>query len=81
MFEPLPLLDRIPLPMPSDAAWLGDDRLAVFLAEGGKYVEVTLSVEDLVADARTRLTRSFTTAECSTYKIEPCLTLEEIKDG
>ena len=77
MFSPPPLLDRIPAPKPSDAVWLGDNRLAVFLAEG-KWLEVSLSVEDLVADAHARLTRSFTAEECSTYLIDPCPTLEEI---
>ena len=78
---PPPLLDRIPAPKPSDAAWLSDDRLALFLADGAKWMEVSLSVEDLVADARARLTRSFTPGECSTYQIDPCPSFEEIKGG
>jgi WD40 repeat protein len=79
VFGAPPLLDRIPAPSPSDAVWLGVDHLAVFLAEGAKWLEVSLSVEDLVADARARLTRSFTVGECATYQIDPCPTFEEIK--
>jgi DNA-binding SARP family transcriptional activator/WD40 repeat protein len=80
VFEPPPLLDKIPAQTPSEAAWLGEDRLAVFLAYDAKYLELSLSVEDLVAYARSRLTRSFTVGECSTYKIDPCPTLEEIME-
>lgn len=79
--EPPPLLDRIPAPKPSDAAWVANDRLIVFLADGAKWLEVSLSVEDLVADARARLTRSFTVGECAAYQINPCPTFEEVKGG
>ncbi|HEX9674904.1 MAG TPA: protein kinase [Anaerolineales bacterium] len=79
--EPLPLLDRIPAPKPSDAAWVAADRLMVFLADGAQWLEVSLSVQDLAAAARGRVTRSFTAAECATYQISPCPTLEEIKSS
>jgi WD40 repeat protein len=77
---PPPLLDRIPAPFPSDAAWLADDRLVVFLA-GARWYEVSLAVDDLVADVQSQLTRTFTVAECATYQIDPCPTLEEVKGG
>jgi WD40 repeat protein len=80
VFGPPPLLDMIPVPKSSDAAWLADDRLALFLADGAKWLEVSLSVEDLVAEAQARLTRSFTEEECSAYLIDPCPTLEEIME-
>jgi WD40 repeat protein len=77
--EPLPLLDRIPAPKPSDAAWLTEDRLVVFLADDAKWLEVSLSIDELVAAAQLRLTRSFSEGECAIYGIKPCPTLEEIR--
>ncbi len=76
---PLPLLGRIPAEFPSDAAWLSSDRLAVFLAEGVEYLDVSLNVDDLVAEATQRLTRSFSVEECAVYQIDPCPTLEQIR--
>ncbi len=76
---PLPLLDRIPAPKPSDAAWVAQDRLVIFLADGAKRFEVSLGVDDLVADAQERLTRSFTVGECATYQIDSCPTLDDIR--
>jgi hypothetical protein len=76
---PPPLLDRIPGYFASDAAWLSPDRLAVFLATDAGYLEVSLSVDDLVKEATQRLTRGFTVGECLTYQIDPCPTLEEIR--
>jgi WD40 repeat protein len=76
-----PLLDRIPAPKSSDAIWLTEDQLVVFLADGPRWFEVSVSVEGVIAEAQARLTRSFTLDECSTYLIDPCQTLEEIKGG
>ena len=77
---PPTLLDRIPAPFPSDAAWLGPDRLAVFLPEGVEFLAVSLNVDDLVADSIRRLTRSFTVEECAVYDIDPCPTLDDIRN-
>jgi WD40 repeat protein len=77
--DPLPLIDRIPAPKPSDAAWVGEDRLIVFLADGARWFEVSLAVDALVADATEHLTRSFTVGECATYQIDPCPTLDDIR--
>jgi DNA-binding SARP family transcriptional activator/WD40 repeat protein len=76
-----PLLDRIPAPAPksSDAIWLSENQLVVFLADGPRWFEVSVSVEGVIAEAQARLTRSFTLDECSTYLIDPCPTLEDIK--
>jgi WD40 repeat protein len=75
-----PLLDRIPAPKSSDAIWLAEDHLIVFLADGPKWLEFSVSVEGVIAEALARLTRSFTPGECSTYLIDPCPTLEEIME-
>ncbi|MFQ5922253.1 MAG: protein kinase [Anaerolineales bacterium] len=77
--NPPPLLDRIPAPKPSDAAWLDADTIAIFIAPGPKWEKVSLSVDDLVSDARSLLTRGFTASECATYQIDPCRTFEEIR--
>ena len=73
------LLDRIPAPRPSDAAWLDIETLAVFPAAGARFMVVPLSIDDLVSTAQARLTRGFTTGECATYLIDPCPTLDEIR--
>ena len=74
------LLDRIPAPRPSDAAWLdGTATLAVFPARDASLMIVPLSVDSLLADAEERLTRGFSPGECSTYQIDPCPTLEDIR--
>jgi WD40 repeat protein len=68
---------------PSDVVWLSDEQLAVFLIDrgtGARWFTVLLDTEDLVDDARTRLTRGFTASECAIYLIENCpVTLEEIR--
>ena len=80
--QPPPLLDRIPAPKPSDAVWLDDDLLGLFLAQDARWMVVSLDVDDLVSDARDRLTRGFTPVECATYQIEDCpMTLEAIRAG
>ena len=78
--QPPVLLNRIPADFPSDASWLAPDRLAVFLADGARYLDVSLGVDELVDGAIARLTRGFTVDECATYQIDPCWTLEEIRD-
>lgn len=80
MEGPPPLLDRVPAEFPSDAVWLSDDRLGVFLADGAEYIVVSLNVADLVDEAAARLTRSFTVEECAVYQIDPCPTLEDIRN-
>jgi WD40 repeat protein len=78
---PPPLIDRIPAPFPSDAVWLDDETLLIFLAEGARYVEVSLNVNPLVAQARARLTRGFEPDECAIHQIEDCpTTLEGIRN-
>ena len=78
--QPPPLLDAIPAPKPSDALWIGPDRLGLLLADGAKWYPVSLAVSDLTAEAHNRLTRGFTPIECATYGIDPCPTLEDLRD-
>jgi hypothetical protein len=37
--------------------------------------------EELIEIATQRLTRGFTTEECASFNIDPCLTLDEIKNS
>jgi WD40 repeat protein len=79
---PPPLLDRIPTPVASDAAWLDDQTLMLFLRDGAKQMVISLGQEDVVADAVARLTRGFTLEECAVYQIGDCpTTLDAIREG
>lgn len=62
-----------------NVAWVDESTLMV----GSRFWAVLLTVdtEALIETARERLTRSFTAEECSTYNIDPCPTLEEVKTG
>ncbi len=42
---------------------------------------LTIDNEKLLDLARSRVTRGFSDTECSTYQIDPCPTLEEIRGG
>jgi WD40 repeat protein len=79
--DSLQLVDRIPLPFPSDAMWIDEDTLAVTLATRGEWAVVTVRNDELLDLARAGLTRSYTVDECRLYNIEPCPTLEEIRSG
>ena len=78
--EDLRLVDRIPMPFPSDAMWIDEDHLGVALGPG-KWQVSSLREEELLAQARSVLTRSYTSDECRFYVIDPCPSLEEIKTG
>ena len=43
------------------------------LGVGSRWHRAYLDTDDLVSDAKSRLTRGFTEAECSTYAIDDCL--------
>lgn len=75
-----PLLDRVPVHFPSDAAWLSADELGVFSPDPVEYTKISLNVDELVAQATSRLTRSFAVDECALYQIERCPTLDEIQN-
>jgi len=63
-------------------AFIGDGRhLAVSNMATGELLVVTIDNEELIEIARSRVTRGFTDTECATYRIDPCPTLEEIRQG
>ena len=83
--SPPPLLDRIPATFPSDAAWLSESELLIFLSirplNGVSVLRVPLEVDEVRQIAVDRLTRGFTVEECAVYQIDDCpRTLEEIRE-
>jgi hypothetical protein len=72
------IVQSIPYPAASDVHWLDSDAILVG-SRGGEWARISLSVDDLVEDARSSLFRSFTSQECFTYRIDPCPTLEAIR--
>jgi WD40 repeat protein len=86
------LLNEIPLPQVGNAAgfdfgaagvdFLGDvGHLLVAGLHTGELQRVTTDTEELLEIARRRITRGLTETECDTYRIDPCPTLEEIREG
>ena len=72
------LLVDVPMPSVSDIHWLDQDTVVVG-TNNGLWVKVPLRTDDLVTSAAAGVTRGFTDAECVTYRIDPCPTLEEIR--
>jgi WD40 repeat protein len=86
------LLHEIPLPQVDNAAgfesgaagvdFVGDEgHLLVAALHTGELQRVTTDTEELLEIARRRVTRGLTETECDTYRIDPCPTLEEIREG
>jgi DNA-binding SARP family transcriptional activator/WD40 repeat protein len=86
------LLHEIPLPQVGNAAgfdsgaagvdFVGDEsHLLVAGLHTGELQRVTTDTEELLEIAQSRVTRGFTDTECTTYRIDPCPTLEEIREG
>jgi WD40 repeat protein len=79
------LLHQIPVSPGAEvggAAFVGDTQhLLVTALETGELRKVTIDTEELLGIARERITRGFTETECTTYRIDPCPTLEEIREG
>ena len=62
--------------------FVGDTgHLLVTAVETGELRKVTSDTEELLEIARSEVTRGFTETECTTYHIDPCPTLEEIREG
>jgi WD40 repeat protein len=59
--------------------FIDDAHLLVTPGFGSGAIVIALDPEELHAIAQSRVTRSFTSAECSLYGIDPCPTLAEIK--
>ena len=73
------LLDKIPADFPSDAMWIDDDTMGIARAQGARWAVVSLDVQELLAQARASVTRTFSAEECTLYGIDPCPTLKEMR--
>ncbi|MEN8238552.1 MAG: WD40 repeat domain-containing protein, partial [Actinomycetota bacterium] len=60
--------------------WLNENHLMVILQDGSVLV-FTVDSDELQQIVRSRLTRGFTEEECASFSIDPCPTLEEIRNG
>jgi WD40 repeat protein len=65
----------------ANVEFIDDTHLLVTSGLGSEAIVITLDPLELLAIARERLTRTFTAAECATYVVEPCPTLEDVKAG
>jgi hypothetical protein len=62
----------------SDIHWIDDETLLIG-TNTGLFGTVSLSTEEFLDMTRARLRRSFTPAECATYRIDPCPSHEAIR--
>jgi WD40 repeat protein len=80
------LVHEIPVSQVGDGVggvdFVGDSgHLLVTALEAGELRKVTTDTQELLEIARERITRGLTQTECDTYHIDPCPTLEEIRQG
>lgn len=74
------LVHAIQAPGPVRGVEFGeDDRHVVATLDDATAYEYTLDPTELLDIARSRLSRGFTEAECMTYGLDPCPTLEEMQ--
>jgi len=73
------LEQSIPLPSVSDIHWFDADTVLVGGTEG-IWARTPLNTSDLISVAKDNLTRGFSAEECTTYRIDPCPTLEEMRN-
>jgi hypothetical protein len=59
--------------------WIDDDTVAIG-TEDGVWGVVSLNTDDLIGQIRSGLRRTFTAAECATYRISPCPSLSDIRE-
>jgi WD40 repeat protein len=77
------LLSEIPIDLANGAgnvAFINDDRQLMVTARRGPVKIVTIDTGDLIALARSRVTRGFTPSECDQYQLDPCPTREQIRE-
>ena len=74
------IAQQVQLPGVSDIYFL-DDETVVVGTNNGIFGTVSLSTDELVARARAGLRRTFTEQECAVYHIDPCPSLDDMRDG
>jgi WD40 repeat protein len=72
-------IDAEPRAGPPAAYFHHGDTHIVSVSTGGTLREFTIDVEELIAIAKARLTKTLTPDECARFGIDPCPTLDEIK--
>lgn len=60
--------------------WLNGNHLMV-ISSNGSVLVFTMDTGELQQVVRSRLTRGFTEEECASFDIDPCPTLQEIRNG
>ena len=77
------VIETYPLPGTdiSNVEFIDNDRHLLVTTAFGPVEILTLDIEELISEARTRLSRPFTETECATYSIDPCPTLEALRNG
>jgi WD40 repeat protein len=73
-------LQRLTIADVAGMVWMDEKTLGV-LTINGAWSHQPLDLADLLTVARQQLSRSLTDQECSTYRIAPCPTLEEVREG
>ena len=63
-----------------NVGFVDDDHLMV-VPQDGNILVFTINTAELLEIARDRVTRGFSATECETYRIAPCLTVQEIRNG
>ena len=71
----------IPVAGASGFDWLDEETLLLGTSFPARWITVSLTEENLAADAARGLTRGFSEQECVTYRIDPCPSLEEMRGG
>ena len=65
---------------PAGITWTDDARIMV-VTQQGMLVEFTTDTDELIGLVADSLTRGFTDDECARYEIDPCPTIEEMREG
>ncbi len=77
------IVETYPLPGTdiTNVEFINGDRDLLVTDAFGPIDVLTLDTDELMREARTRLSRTFTETECATYQIDPCPTLGEVRTG
>jgi WD40 repeat protein len=69
----------LPDQVPAGIGWK-DDMHVMVVTEPGMLIELTTDADELIGLVKESLTRGFTESECARYEIDPCPSLEEMRE-
>ena len=72
-------LHRIPVSA-SDGLWLDETTIGVG-SRDASWTTITLDLGELIDLALDKISRGFTQEDCAVYRIDPCPSLEDLRDG